>query len=84
MLASGVLYDETSMKDPCERVETSPISQLSVQEREDVTKSAQQYLRLMHFRQIYRVLGMPMEDAEDMKEEDKEETSAPAMVASNE
>ena len=67
VLASGVLYDEGSLKDPCERTDISPVSQLSIQEKEDVTKSAQEYLRLMHFRQIYRVLGMPME--EDLKEE---------------
>ena len=37
----------------------------------------------MHFRQIYRVLGMPMEEAEDLKEEDKEE-SGPQFVAEDE
>jgi len=56
---------------------------LSLQEREDITKGAQEYLRLMHFRQIYRVLGMPMEEAEDLKEEDKEE-SGPQFVAEDE
>lgn len=30
------------------------------------------YLRLMHFRQIYKVLGMQMEEPDDCKEDDKE------------
>ena len=82
-MASGILYEEGSLKDPCERTDTSPVSQLSLQEREDITKGAQEYLRLMHFRQIYRVLGMQMEEAEDLKEEDKEE-SGPQFVAEDE
>eukprot|EP00093_Oithona_nana_P010101 10101.XXX_52713_54495_1 [CDS] Oithona nana genome sequencing. len=83
VLASGILYEDGSLKDPCERTDISPVSQLSLQEREDITKGAQEYLRLMHFRQIYRVLGMPMEEAEDLKEEDKEE-SGPQFVAEDE
>jgi len=82
--ASGALLDdeerEESFKDPCEREEsaTSPLSNLNKQEAEDITKSAQYYLRLMHFRQIYKVLGMQMEEtelegkAEDGAEEKKE------------
>lgn len=80
-MASGILYEEGSLKDPCERTDTSPVSQLSLQEREDITKGAQEYLRLMHFRQIYRVLGMQMEEAEDLKEEADKEESGPQFVA---
>ena len=36
---------------------------------EDITKSAQYYLRLMHFRQIYKVLGMQMEETDEVKAE---------------
>ena len=35
----------------------------------------------MHFRQIYRVLGMQMEEAEDLKEEADKEESGPQFVA---
>jgi len=73
--ASGALLDneerEESFKDPCERDEstTSPLSNLTEQEAEDITKSAQYYLRLMHFRQIYKVLGMQMEETDEGKAE---------------
>ena len=73
--ASGALLDneerEESFKDPCEREESaaSPLSNLTKQEAEDITKSAQYYLRLMHFRQIYKVLGMQMEETEEGKGE---------------
>jgi len=73
--ASGILLDneerDESFKDPCEREDsnTSPLSNLTKQEAEDITKSAQYYLRLMHFRQIYKVLGMQMEETDEVKEE---------------
>merc|ERR1712083_94534 len=73
--ASGALLDdeerEESFKDPCEREEsaTSPLSNLNKQEAEDITKSAQYYLRLMHFRQIYKVLGTQMEETDEGKAE---------------
>ena len=69
VIASGILLNEEGVKDPCERDEVSAIQNMTKQEKEDVTKSAQYYLRLMHFRQIYRVLGMQMEDADEGKEE---------------
>ena len=85
VLAQGLLFAESEdpsvIKDPCEHEETtvSPFTSLTMQEREDITKSAQYYLRLMHFRQIYRVLGMKMEEPEETKEEEtetpKEETN---------
>merc|ERR1739838_746354 len=73
--ASGILLDiedrDESFKDPCEREEsaTSPLNNLNKQEAEDITKSAQYYLRLMHFRQIYKVLGMQMEETDEGKAE---------------
>jgi len=77
--SSGILLDieerDQSFKDPCEREEsaTSPLTNLTKQEAEDITKSAQYYLRLMHFRQIYKVLGMQMEEETD---EDKKKAGA--------
>merc|ERR1711997_1091805 len=80
--ASGILLDieerDESFKDPCERDEsaTSPLNNLTKQESEDITKSAQYYLRLMHFRQIYKVLGMQMEETEEGKAEAGAEDAA--------
>jgi len=82
IIASGALLDneerEESFKDPCERDEsaTSPLNNLTKQESEDITKSAQYYLRLMHFRQIYKVLGMQMEETEEGKTEAGAEDAA--------
>ena len=77
VLALGLLLEEsdTGLIDPCEREDLaiSPFTNLTKQEKEDITKSAQYYLRLMHFRQIYRVLGMKMEEPEDGKEEEKDQ-----------
>ena len=77
VLALGLLLEdsEAAFKDPCEREDSpiSPYANLTKQEKEDITKSAQYYLRLMHFRQIYRVLGMKMEETEDGKEEEKDQ-----------
>jgi hypothetical protein len=67
VIASGLLLsDGNGLKDPCER-EDSDVSSLlmTIQEREDITRGSQRFLRLMHFRQIYKVLGMPMEDGDD-------------------
>ena len=87
MIASGILLSEEGVKDPCEREEASPIQNLTKQEKEDVTKSAQYYLRLMHFRQIHKVLGMEMEDADDSKDETtsspKEEAAASVAASSD-
>ena len=52
----------TGIKDPCEQGDVDVTANLTVQQREDITHSAQRYLRLMHFRQIYKVLGMNEED----------------------
>ena len=55
----------TGIKDPCEDGDVDVTTNLTVQQREDITHSAQRYLRLMHFRQIFKVLGMNEEDFYD-------------------
>ncbi|KAK4026822.1 hypothetical protein OUZ56_015848 [Daphnia magna] len=44
--------------DPCEKDAVDVCSNLTAQEREDMTSSAQQALRQIAFRQIFKVLGM--------------------------
>jgi hypothetical protein len=53
---------DQGLRDPCEHEDVDVTSYLTLQQREDLTRSAQHFLRMMHFRQIHIVLGMPMED----------------------
>lgn len=58
-IASGILLPGSSgLLDPCEKDPTDAASNLTNQEREDITASAQHALRLIAFRQIHKVLGM--------------------------
>lgn len=57
-LASGFLINGPGLLDPCEKEPQDALQELSKQQREDLTVSAQLFLRYMAFRQIYKVLGM--------------------------
>lgn len=58
-LASGILLPgEPGLLDPCEKEPTDSCQNMSEQEREDITASAQHALRLLAFRQIHKVMGM--------------------------
>ncbi|XP_014251856.1 zinc finger RNA-binding protein [Cimex lectularius] len=58
-IAGGVLLPGScGISDPCEREPTDATSHLTIQQRADITASAQHALRLMAFRQIHKVLGM--------------------------
>ncbi|XP_077439417.1 zinc finger RNA-binding protein 2 isoform X2 [Vanacampus margaritifer] len=58
-LATGILLpDGSGLSDPCEKQSTDALESMKVQDREDVTASAQHALRLLAFRQIHQVLGM--------------------------
>ncbi|XP_014672239.1 PREDICTED: zinc finger RNA-binding protein-like isoform X2 [Priapulus caudatus] len=58
-LACGVLLPGgPGLLDPCEKEPTDAAGNLQQQEREEITASAQFALRLIAFRQIYKVLGM--------------------------
>uniref|UniRef100_A0A674DFL7 Interleukin enhancer binding factor 3b n=1 Tax=Salmo trutta TaxID=8032 RepID=A0A674DFL7_SALTR len=58
-LASGILMaDGAGICDPCEKELTDAISHLDLQQREDLTQSAQHALRLSAFGQLHKVLGM--------------------------
>ncbi|KAG5884874.1 hypothetical protein JTB14_025038 [Gonioctena quinquepunctata] len=58
-VASGLLLPGgTGLADPCEKDNPDATSALNAQQREDLTCSAQYALRLIAYRQIYKVLGM--------------------------
>lgn len=58
-IASGILLPGgPGLYDPCEKEPRDCAAELSAQEREDITASAQHALRLIAFRQIHKVLGM--------------------------
>ncbi|XP_040462446.1 spermatid perinuclear RNA-binding protein isoform X1 [Falco naumanni] len=58
-LASGILLPGgPGLHDPCEREPTDALSNMTVQQKEAITHSAQHALRLSAFGQIYKVLEM--------------------------
>ncbi|XP_037021184.2 zinc finger RNA-binding protein 2 [Artibeus jamaicensis] len=58
-VASGMfLTDGPGLQDPCERDQTDVLGPMTLQEREDITASAQHALRMLAFRQIHKILGM--------------------------
>ncbi|KAH8270317.1 hypothetical protein KR018_007723 [Drosophila ironensis] len=57
-ISSGFLINGPGLLDPCEKDPTDALVTLTKQEREDLTVSAQLFLRYIAFRQIYKVLGM--------------------------
>ncbi|XP_050525767.1 zinc finger RNA-binding protein [Daktulosphaira vitifoliae] len=62
-IASGALLPGATgihLVDPCEKDPVDALAPLTVQEREDITMSAQNVLRLLAFRQVNKVLGMEL------------------------
>ncbi|XP_015222129.2 spermatid perinuclear RNA-binding protein isoform X4 [Lepisosteus oculatus] len=58
-LASGILLPGgPGLHDPCEKEPTNTLSNMTEQQGEDITHSAQHALRLLAFGQIYKVLDM--------------------------
>ncbi|XP_052865044.1 zinc finger RNA-binding protein 2 [Anopheles cruzii] len=57
-ISSAVLINGPGLLDPCEKEPEDALAGLSKQQREDVTVSAQMFLRYIAFRQIYKVLGI--------------------------
>ena len=56
VVASGIFLDmNQGLPDPCEHDKLDVTSGLTIQQRENLTKTAQHYLRMMHFRQIHKV-----------------------------
>ncbi|XP_025414887.1 zinc finger RNA-binding protein isoform X2 [Sipha flava] len=62
-IASGALLPGATgihLIDPCEKDPIDALAPLTLQQREDITLSAQNALRLLTFRQVNKVLGMEM------------------------
>ncbi|XP_026325781.1 zinc finger RNA-binding protein isoform X3 [Hyposmocoma kahamanoa] len=58
-VAGGLLLDQgPGLRDPCEKELVDALGNLPPQKREDLTASAQQFLRQIAFRQIHKVLDM--------------------------
>ncbi|CAH0718074.1 unnamed protein product, partial [Brenthis ino] len=58
-VAGGLLLDSgPGLRDPCEKDLVDALGNLPPQKREDLTASAQQFLRQIAFRQIHKVLDM--------------------------
>ena len=54
-LSTGLLIDGPGLFDPCEKEPQDALLGLTKQQREDLTVSAQNFLRMIAFRQIYKV-----------------------------
>lgn len=54
-LSTGILINGPGVLDPCEKEPQDALNGLSKQQREDLTVSAQQFIRLIAFRQMYKV-----------------------------
>lgn len=54
-LSTGILINGPGLLDPCEKDPHDVLITLSKQQREDLTVSAQQFLRMIAFRQIHKV-----------------------------
>uniref|UniRef100_A0A3Q1JMY0 Interleukin enhancer binding factor 3a n=1 Tax=Anabas testudineus TaxID=64144 RepID=A0A3Q1JMY0_ANATE len=58
-VASGMLLEDgPGIKDPCEKETVDALEKVTLQQREDITLSAQFALRLCAFGQMHKVLGM--------------------------
>ncbi|XP_045512113.1 zinc finger RNA-binding protein isoform X4 [Pieris brassicae] len=58
-VAGGLLLEHgPGLRDPCEKELVDALGNLAPQQREDLTASAQQFLRQIAFRQIHKVLDM--------------------------
>jgi zinc finger RNA-binding protein len=58
-IASGLLLpDGPGVYDPCEKEPTDAAGDMTIQQREDITAYAQAAVRMMIFRQVYRLLDV--------------------------
>lgn len=58
--SSGLLINGPGILDPCEKEPHDALAGLSKQQREDLCVSSQEFLRLIAFRQIYKVKQLEM------------------------
>uniref|UniRef100_A0A182IY82 DZF domain-containing protein n=1 Tax=Anopheles atroparvus TaxID=41427 RepID=A0A182IY82_ANOAO len=57
-ISSAILINGPGLLDPCEKETEDALAGVTKQQREDITVSAQMFLRYIAFRQIYKVLGI--------------------------
>ncbi|KFB40726.1 AGAP001905-PA-like protein [Anopheles sinensis] len=57
-ISSAILINGPGLLDPCEKETVDALAGMTKQQREDITVSAQMFLRYIAFRQIYKVLGI--------------------------
>ncbi|XP_029997321.1 interleukin enhancer-binding factor 3-like isoform X2 [Sphaeramia orbicularis] len=81
-IASGILLEDgPGIKDPCEKEVVDATQGLTVQQREDITQSAQCALRLCAFGQMHKVLGMdakPIRPRKPVGPRGKDQVTAPS------
>nr|XP_002131661.1 uncharacterized protein LOC100181347 isoform X1 [Ciona intestinalis] len=59
VVSAGIILEGSGgLRDPCERDDVDVVDQLTEQQREELTRSAQTYLRCLVFRKPHKVLGM--------------------------
>ncbi|CAD6184812.1 unnamed protein product [Caenorhabditis auriculariae] len=57
--SSGILSQSgIEITDPCEKEKTNPLQSLTKKQKDDLTVSANEFIRLIAFNQFYKVLGM--------------------------
>lgn len=54
-ISTGILINGPGLVDPCEKEPQDALANLNKQQREDLTVSAQAFLRMIAFRQIHKV-----------------------------
>lgn len=69
--ASGLLTNGPGLLDPCEKEPHDALAGLSKQQREDLCVSSQEFLRLIAFRQIYKVIAMQNNSKGNKKTNDR-------------
>lgn len=57
-LSCGILIQGPGLLDPCEKEPVDALIGLTKQQREDITVTAQQFLRFIAFRQIHKVRSL--------------------------
>uniref|UniRef100_H2YD69 DZF domain-containing protein n=1 Tax=Ciona savignyi TaxID=51511 RepID=H2YD69_CIOSA len=77
VLSAGILLEEgTGLRDPCEKEPTDVLANLNLQQKEDITKGAQHFLRLLVFGKMHELLGVELPDSQVRKRAADQEDTA--------
>lgn len=66
-VSTGLLINGPGLVDPCEKDPCDVIRSLTAQQREDITHCGQMFLRLIAFKQIFKILGMEQMSTSKLK-----------------